>query len=461
MLRRSERAEAARQQLEELGRELAAGRAAARAESEPEGEGDAATGVVLPMPGRHARGRPALVSRWSPPEWLPRLPEYGVGHLAAVAVAVAVALGVTAWIVIRSAPTAVPAPVAQTTGPSASATPSAPASVETSVAAPTSASPAPLVVDVGGRVRHPGVVRLAPGARVIDALRRAGGARPGTDLTSLNLARPVTDGEQILVRRHGSTSVTSAAPGSTSASAGPVGKVALNTATLEQLDTLPGVGPVTAQKILDWRTAHGRFTSVGDPLAPAATMIWLGVIIGTIFIVGWLAAKVVPGTTSDFILEIPPVRIPKLSNIAIKVLARTEWYLKEAVPLFIVGTLLLYLLDAFHLLAYVQRGLSPVVVGALGLPAEAANSFVIGFLRRDYGAAGLFMLQKNGQLDGVQTVVALTTITLFIPCVANLLVMIKEQGQKAGYAIAGFVLFFAFGVGALLNFSLRLLGVRL
>ncbi len=205
----------------------------------------------------------------------------------------------------------------------------------------------------------------------------------------------------------------------------------------------------------------GVIMAMLGPLAPAATIIWLSVIIGTIFMVGFLASKVVPGQAGDFILEIPPVRVPKLSNIAIKVMARTEWYLKEAVPLFIVGTLLLYLLDLFNLLTRIQTLFAPLVVGALGLPAEAANSFVIGFLRRDYGAAGLFMLQQDGKLDGIQTVVALTTITLFIPCIANFLVILKERGTKAGLAIAGFILLFAFGFGALMNFTLRALGVTL
>ncbi|HEX7705598.1 MAG TPA: ferrous iron transport protein B [Thermoanaerobaculia bacterium] len=205
----------------------------------------------------------------------------------------------------------------------------------------------------------------------------------------------------------------------------------------------------------------GVIMAMLGPLAPTATMIWLSVIIGTIFMVGYLASKVVPGEAGDFILEIPPVRIPKLSNITIKVLARTEWYLKEAVPLFIAGTVLLYLLDAFALLGAVQSALSPLVVTALGLPAEAANSFVIGFLRRDYGAAGLFMMQQNGQLDGVQTVVALTTITLFIPCIANFFVILKERGRAAGFAIAGFILVFSFGIGAVMNHTLRALGVTL
>ncbi|HET7433386.1 MAG TPA: ferrous iron transport protein B [Thermoanaerobaculia bacterium] len=190
-------------------------------------------------------------------------------------------------------------------------------------------------------------------------------------------------------------------------------------------------------------------------LGLGATAVWLGVTVATIFLVGYLSSKVIPGPTGDFIVELPPMRLPRLSNILIKVLARTEWYLKEAVPLFIVGTLLLYLLDVTHMLALLQRALAPLVVGVLGLPAEAANAFVIGFLRRDYGAAGLFAMQRNGALDATQTIVSLTVITLFIPCVANFLVMIRERGKAAAVAIAAFVTVYAFATGALLNWILR------
>ena len=193
----------------------------------------------------------------------------------------------------------------------------------------------------------------------------------------------------------------------------------------------------------------------------AATAVWLGVTIGTIFLVGFLASKVIPGESGDFIVEIPPMRVPRLSNILLKVLARTEWYLKEAVPLFIAGTLLLYILDAAHLLGLIQRALSPIIVGGLGLPAEAANAFVVGFLRRDYGAAGLFAMQKAGALNPLQTVVALTVITLFIPCIANFFVMIRERGTRAAVAIALFIIVYSFGIGAVMNAVLKVIPVRL
>ncbi|HET7712050.1 MAG TPA: ferrous iron transporter B, partial [Thermoanaerobaculia bacterium] len=143
----------------------------------------------------------------------------------------------------------------------------------------------------------------------------------------------------------------------------------------------------------------GVIMAMLGPLGFKAIGIWLGVTLSTIFIVGFLASRVVPGTTGDFIVEIPPMRLPRASNILIKVLARTEWYLKEAVPLFVIGTLLLYILDLTKVLGIIQTALSPLVVGALGLPAESATAFVIGFLRRDYGAAGLFVMQRQGALD--------------------------------------------------------------
>jgi competence protein ComEA len=119
----------------------------------------------------------------------------------------------------------------------------------------------PLVVAVTGRVRRPGVVTLPAGARVIDALRAAGGPLPGADLALLNLARKLADGELVVVGVPGAGD-PAAPPATDGAGGGEQAPLDLNTATLAQLDTLPGVGPVLAQRILDWRTEHGRFTMV-------------------------------------------------------------------------------------------------------------------------------------------------------------------------------------------------------
>lgn len=186
-----------------------------------------------------------------------------------------------------------------------------------------------------------------------------------------------------------------------------------------------------------------------------AVGIWLGVVIGVIFLVGRLAARFLPGRTSDFILELPPLRVPRVRNIAIKTLARIEWYLKEAVPLFVLGTLILFVMDRLNMLGAMERAAAPVLNGMLGLPPETAEAFVIGFLRRDFGAAGLYHMAREGSLDPVQVVVAVVTITLFIPCIANFFMIVKERGWKTGMAIAAFIFPFALLVGTALNSFLR------
>jgi competence protein ComEA len=191
-----------------------------------------------------------LVQRWVPAplreaRWEPGRPGALVLTLVAALAAVIAAVGV--W---RDRPIPEPAPVLPLVIPSAAKAPSVPLP-----------QPAPeVVVSVVGRVPHPGLIHLPEGSRVADALCAAGGALPGTDLMSLNVARRLSDGEQLLVGvapppGQPATNPVSGTPGAPQA-------VSLNTATLEQLDALPGVGTVTAQRILDWRAAHGRFTSV-------------------------------------------------------------------------------------------------------------------------------------------------------------------------------------------------------
>jgi len=196
---------------------------------------------------------------------------------------------------------------------------------------------------------------------------------------------------------------------------------------------------------------------------PLAASFWFGgTILLVIFLVGWLAAKVLPGRGSDFMLELPPLRVPQAGNVAVKTLARIEWYLREALPLFIVGTVILYVLDKVGGLGVIERAASPVVTGMLGLPAAAAGAFILGFLRRDYAAAGLFMIYQPFMDAGtltrgmeIEVVVALVTVTLFIPCIANFFMILKERGWKTGLAIAGFVVPFAIAVGSGLNVLMR------
>jgi len=200
----------------------------------------------------------------------------------------------------------------------------------------------------------------------------------------------------------------------------------------------------------------GMLADVG----PAATAAWVGILIGVILLVGYLASKVVPGESSDFILEIPPIRMPQFANLGVKTMARIEWYLREAVPLFLLGTFILFVADRMGWLLTVRRMAEPVVVGVLDLPPKSAEAFLIGFLRRDYGAAGLFDMARAGMLTNLQVVVSLVTITLFIPCLANLLVIIKEQGTKIAAGMALFIFPFAILVGAAVNLVARTFGIH-
>ena len=214
---------------------------------------------VLPQPGRHASRRAGRLSRLLP-ETLRGRVALGPGTLAVVAVVVAAGLAVTAWWVVRSEPSLV-APVEPRPAP-ALASPAAPTETASGGVAATPGDT--VTVDVAGKVRRPGIAVLDAGARVVDALRVAGGARAGIDLTGLNLARVLVDGEQIVVGLPAAATAPPTAPVGGSTPAGPL--VDLNTATMVELEGLPEVGPVTAQAIVTWRDQHGGFTAVAELL---------------------------------------------------------------------------------------------------------------------------------------------------------------------------------------------------
>jgi competence protein ComEA len=240
----------ARQRVQHLGEELRT------AGLLPEADDDLPVAVVR-GPGRHARSQPvrSVLSR-AIDVFSERIP-FAPQHVTVLVALSAVVLVVVAWVRISESSAAMPVPRAHTSQPIATASPGGLAG------ATESASPGSVVVDVAGKVRRPGVITLPAGSRVIDAIRRAGGARGSADLTSLNLARVLVDGEQVLV---GGPVAAAAGTGTAAAAPADGGQISLNQATLEQLETLPGVGPVTAQKILDYRTAHGPFGSVDDLL---------------------------------------------------------------------------------------------------------------------------------------------------------------------------------------------------
>lgn len=193
----------------------------------------------------------------------------------------------------------------------------------------------------------------------------------------------------------------------------------------------------------------------------ACVLTVFGVVAAQLFIVGSLSNRLIKGRRADFIMEIPPLRVPILGNIWLKTFHRVVWFLREAVPLFLIGTLILFVLDRFGTLTLMERGARPVVEGLLGLPIESTVAFIVGFFRRDYGAAGLYDLFAQGKLTTNQVAVSMVVITLFVPCIAQFFVMIKERGFRTAALIVAFILPFAILVGTLLNGFLRLTGIEL
>lgn len=190
----------------------------------------------------------------------------------------------------------------------------------------------------------------------------------------------------------------------------------------------------------------------------AATLfIWAGVVVSVMLLAGWLSARLMPGERPMFYMELPPLRLPLVGNVLIKTYSRMVWYFREILPMFILASLLIWLGQVTHLFQLAIHHLTPVM-RIMGLPDQAAVSFLFGFFRRDYGAAGLYDLQKTGALSLHQLTVAAITLTLFLPCVAQFLVMQRERGTKVTLWISAGVITTAFGVGYLSHLILKATG---
>jgi ferrous iron transport protein B len=191
---------------------------------------------------------------------------------------------------------------------------------------------------------------------------------------------------------------------------------------------------------------------------PGALAVWSICMLLIFLLVGLLASRVVPGESPMFYMELPPMRLPQLSNVLTKTYSRMQWYLMEILPLFILASILLWLGKITNFFQALVSWMKPVMA-VIGLPKETAIAFIFGFFRRDYGAAGLYDLQTKGLLDARQLSVAAVTLTLFIPCIAQFLIMQKERGTKVALAIGVFVSLLAFCSGYLLNVFLLLTGI--
>ncbi len=191
--------------------------------------------------------------------------------------------------------------------------------------------------------------------------------------------------------------------------------------------------------------------------SPALLLVWTGIIAGVFLLIGWAAAKLMPGERPTFYMELPPLRMPSPKNVLVKTYTRMEWYLREVFPLFLVASVLIWIGRLTGLFDLGLQALTPVVRW-LGLPDQTAMAFLFGFFRRDYGAAGLYDMRAS--MTSAQLLVSTVTMTLFVPCVAQMAVTVKERGWKAALGIALFVFPFALIVGYVLHLALTVLGVR-
>lgn len=188
-----------------------------------------------------------------------------------------------------------------------------------------------------------------------------------------------------------------------------------------------------------------------------ATIVWLLCILFSLFLIGKVLDFYVKGESTNFIIEIPKMRIPSIINILSKVKMRLVWYMKEVVPLFILATVGLFFMDKIHLLTTLERWFSPIVVKFLGLPIETTSTFIMGFLRRDYGASGIYTLAQDGLLSGSQILVSAVVITLFVPCLAQSLMVIKEHGIKIASLVFVAITTYAILFGGALHFIATLI----
>jgi ferrous iron transport protein B len=183
------------------------------------------------------------------------------------------------------------------------------------------------------------------------------------------------------------------------------------------------------------------------PLGPGYMALFVLILLLVYGATGALLHRILPGQSSDLLIDLPPLRWPRLSNVLHKTFLKSKHFLVEAGGVFAVGSLLVAALHAWGVLDRLQGFLAPLTVGWLGLPKEAANAFIMGFVRRDFGATGLYDLG----LTPHQTMVAVLTITLFVPCIASVMMILKERGRREGALIWVADLVVAFLMGGLLH----------
>ncbi len=192
---------------------------------------------------------------------------------------------------------------------------------------------------------------------------------------------------------------------------------------------------------------------------PVMLCIWVSTVSLVFIITGFLGKLLIKGEETSFFMELPPLRLPSFMNVFTKTYTRMIWYLKEVIPIFLLASVIIWFGRLTGIFDFLVRVMNYPVRWA-GMPEGASPAFLYGFFRRDFGAAGLFDLAKEGILSGNALLVAAVVLTLFVPCVAQFAVTWKERGKGMAIGMAVFIFPFAFFVGFLLNFILNILGVE-
>lgn len=182
------------------------------------------------------------------------------------------------------------------------------------------------------------------------------------------------------------------------------------------------------------------------PLGAKMFTLYAGSIFVVFVLVGTLMNKLLPGESTDLLIDLPPLRFPRLTNVLKKTWIKSYAFILEAGPLFALGALIIGILQVTNSLDAIVNAVSPLTTGLLKLPKEASIAFIMGIVRRDFGAAGLSDLA----MSPVQTILSLVVITLFVPCIASILVLFKERGWKDAALIWGGSWILAFGTGGIL-----------
>lgn len=188
-----------------------------------------------------------------------------------------------------------------------------------------------------------------------------------------------------------------------------------------------------------------------------AFCIVFGVLVTVELIAGLILNKIMETAPerTDFIMEIPPIRLPNYRSLLIKTYYRLKWFLVEAIPLFVIGAFVLFLMDKFYALAFIKRFVFPLVVSFLNLPIETVDALLLCLARHEAGAVILLDLVTTGRLDYIQAIVSVIIVTCFVPCFANIMAMIKELGLKSALFMTLVIIIFSVIIGGIVNYFFR------